>query len=109
MSKASAEPFVVFLGFEVRGLISGSACNDCSCAYFVPPTPTVGAVVISTHTEVDTVVCSELCLGRRLVQLGRMEFVHGELEQLGRGWVLGNESDELLVLLLPDLSGLRQH
>jgi len=66
----------------------------------------------SSHFKVGTVVCTELCLGRRLVQLGRVEFVQtvdGELEQLGRGCVLGNESDELLVLLLPDLSGLRQH
>ena len=52
-------------------------------------------------------MCTELCLGRRLVQLGRIEFassVDGKLKQLGRGCVVGFQSGELGVLLLPGLS-----
>ena len=55
----------------------------------------------------STIVCTEICLGRRLVQLGRLQSVQpvdGELEQLGRGF-FRCECDELRVLLLPDLRG----
>ena len=50
-----------------------------------------------------------LSLRRCLVQLERVEFVQsvdGELEQLGRGGIVGCESHELSVLVSPDLSCL---
>ena len=99
MREATAEPCVVFLGFEMKGSNTGSASNNCNRATFVPHTPAVGSVVISTHAKIDTVVCSGLCLGR-------MEFAHGELE-LGPAFLAMR--DELLVLLLLGLSGLKQH
>ena len=97
-----AEPLVVFLvlgGERLRHRIGLQQLHPCDIRACDARGCRGGD--LATHVDVNTVVCTELSLRRRPVQLGRIEFVQSvdcELEQLGRGGIVGGECDELSVL-----------